>query len=364
MKLEMLLGQLKLEMKLFLRDRQAVFWTFFFPIFLILLFGYIFSKPDSIKFVVGLVDEDNSPQSHELRAALQSIPVLKLDQGSREEIHGKLNQSEEGVAIFIPKGYGASLTNGGATLEVLYDPAQVQTQQIVSSILNQIVTGINWKLVRMEPPVRIEQKTIQPLEGERRYIDFLLPGVISMSVMSTCLFSIGMVVVAYREKGKLRRLSVTPLPKSIFIAGQMLNRYFIVLVQAFLLIGIGVAVFDVHMSGRLTDFVAALTVGMLAFIALGFAIASVAKTTETASGIANTLFLPMIFLSGVYFSVDGMPKFLKPLVEFLPLTHLVRAIRSIFNNGLAFTDVLPQMAILTVWTVVLFGVAIKLFKWE
>ncbi|MFQ5485961.1 MAG: ABC transporter permease, partial [Desulfobacterales bacterium] len=160
------------------------------------------------------------------------------------------------------------------------------------------------------------------------------------------------------------RLSVTPLPKSIFIAGQILNRYFIVLVQAALLIAIGVLLFKVHMVGKSVDFLLALTVGMFAFIALGFFIASIAKTTETASGIANTLFLPMIFLSGVYFSVDGMPKFLKPLVEFLPLTHLVRAIRSIFTNGLTFLDVLPQMAILTVWMILCFSISVKLFKWE
>ncbi|RMF70350.1 MAG: ABC transporter permease [Calditrichaeota bacterium] len=364
MRLKMLLGQLNLEMKLFLRDRQAVFWTFFFPIFLILLFGFVFSKPDAIKFGVGLVDEDQSLQSKELVSALRQITVLKLESASRDVIMRELKENDKNLAIIIERGYGDALRNGGARLQVLYDPAQVQVLQVVMSILKQLVDEINWRLLEVRPLIQIVQQPVQPVKKDLRYIDFLLPGVIGMSVVSTCLFSIGMVVVAYREKGKLRRLSVTPLPKAIFIAGQMLNRYLIVLLQAALLIGLGMAVFDVEMVGSPLSFFAALTVGMMAFIALGFLVASVAKTSETASGIANTLFLPMIFLSGVYFSVEGIPKMLKPVVEFLPLTHLVRAIRAIFNNGVSFFDVLPQMGILTIWMLLCFGVSIKLFRWE
>lgn len=103
-------------MKLFLRDKQAVFWTFFFPVFLILFLGYIFSKPDSIKFRVGVVDEDNSPQSQELISALQNIPGLKLEKDSREVVLKQLNGRDKNLGIFINKGYGESLRNGGANI--------------------------------------------------------------------------------------------------------------------------------------------------------------------------------------------------------------------------------------------------------
>lgn len=364
MKLKMLWGQLVIEMKLFLRDKQAVFWTFFFPVFMIVLFGFIFGKSGGIKFSIGIVDEDQSVASQKLVEQLAVIPVLKLEIGSRETMLRKLNENEKNLAIFINSGYGESIKNGKAEIEVVYDQAQGPMVQVVTGILQQIIDHINWTLVNTEPPIQITQKAIQPTRTEQSYVDFLLPGLIGMSVVSTSLFSIGMVVVAYREKGKLRRLSVTPLPKPIFIGGQILNRYLIVLAQAFLLIILGTTLFNVQIIGSFADFILALTIGMLAFIALGFFVASIANTTETASGIANTLFLPMIFLSGVYFSVEGMPKFLKPLVEFLPLTHLVRSIRGIFNNGLSFAEVLPEMGILSIWIVVCFGVSVKLFKWE
>ncbi len=364
MKWKMLWGQLVIEMKLFLRDKQTVFWTFFFPVFMIILFGFVFGKSGGIKIELGIVDEDQTEASQQLFEQLAQISVLKLEKGTRETMLKKLNENDKNLAIFINKGYGESLKNGGAEIEVVYDQAQGPMVQVVTGILQQIIDRVNWKLIDAEPPIQITQRAIQPTRTEQSYIDFLLPGLIGMSVVSTGLFSIGMVVVAYREKGKLRRLSVTPLPKPIFIGGQIINRYFIVLVQASLLIILGTTVFNVQIIGNLVDFFLVLTIGMLAFIALGFLVASIANTTETASGIANTLFLPMVFLSGVYFSVDGMPKFLKPLVEFLPLTHLVRSLRGIFSNGLSFSEVLPEMGILSIWMVVCFGISVKLFKWE
>ena len=193
---------------------------------------------------------------------------------------------------------------------------------------------------------------------------YLVPGLIGFSLMSTCLFSIGVVVVSYREKDKLRRLAVTPLPKAIFISGQILNRYLIVLLQAVLILAIALSFFEVTLVGSAIHLFAVLTVGMMAFIAIGYAVASVSATTETASGIANVLFLPMTFLSGVYFSVDGLPGFLQPLVEILPLTHLVRAIRAVFNEGLTVLDVWPQLAILAGWFVACFLFSVRRFKWE
>ncbi|MFQ5632061.1 MAG: ABC transporter permease, partial [bacterium] len=329
-----------------------------------MLFGFMFGKSGGLKINIGVADEDQTQASQQFIDQLRLIPVLKLEQKNSEALLEEINENKKNFAIIIKQGYEASLAKGGARIEVVYNQSQGPMQQVVISILQQIVDRTNWKLLQTEPPIQLTQTAIQPQRRDQSYVDFLLPGLIGMSVVSTSLFSIGMVVVAYREKGKLRRLSVTPLPKTIFIAGQIVNRYFIVLVQAFLLMTLATLIFDVQIVGSLVDFLAALTIGMLAFIALGFLVASVANTTETASGIANTLFLPMIFLSGVYFSVEGIPKFLKPLVEFLPLTHLVRAIRGIFTNGISFMDVLPQMGILSIWMIVCFAISVKLFRWE
>ncbi len=363
--LKMLYRQLVIESKLFLRDRSSVFWSYFFPVFLILLFGFVFNKPDSIRVGVAFVDHDRTDASNRIFLDLGKIPVLDLEPMADAEMREALKNSKKSFAIVINDGYEQRLKSGNSvTIEVLYNPEQQQVMQIVTPILQQIIDQTNWKMVNREPPIQIVATPVQPLKEDFSYISFLVPGLIGFSLMATCLFSIGVVVVSYREKGKLRRLAVTPLPKSIFIAGQILTRYLIVLTQAILLIGIAVFLFDVRIVGSIFQFFLALTIGMFAFIALGYAIASIAKTPETAAGIANTLFLPMTFLSGVYFSADGLPGFLQPLVALLPLTHLVHAIRGIFSNGQSIFEFLPQMGILIAWMIVCFTFAVRKFKWE
>jgi ABC-2 type transport system permease protein len=362
--MRMFFQQLKIEMILFLRDRQTVFWTYFFPLFLILIFGFVFSRDSLLKLHVGYVDSDGTRQSREIIRALDTIPALSMHQSAQEVIEEEIRLNIRKYAIRIPKGYAERLQQGNAFVEILYNQAEQNDLSILQSIVQKQVTQQNWRLLAVTPPIQIKMHPITAFRAERRYIDFVVPGLIGFSLMSTCLFSIGVVVVSYREKGKLRRLSVTPLPKYIFISGQIANRYIIVLLQALLLIGVALLLFKVEMVGNPFTLFIVLSLGMLCFISIGYAIASMAKTTESASGMANVLFFPMIFLSGVYFSVENMPLFLQPVIAFLPLTHLVYALRSVFNEGAALIDVLPQLAILLVWFSACFIFSIYKFKWE
>ncbi|MEL6821941.1 MAG: ABC transporter permease [Calditrichota bacterium] len=362
--MNMLWQQVKMELKLFIRERQTVFWTFFFPAFLIIIFGYVFNQPESIRFTIGFVDEDTSVESHRIYGELSRVNALFVEPLMRFEAEDLLRRNEIGSVVYIKEGYADSLKQGRAQIHLLYHPAQQQLNDLVRLMLDKIVLAENSAYLDTQLPITLTQQKIEADRGAVSFLDFLVPGLIGFSLMSTCLFSIGVVVVAYREKGKLRRLAVTPLPKWKFIAGQILARYVIVLAQATMLIGMAVFLFDVQMLGGIFTFFIALSIGMVAFIALGYAIASIAKTTESASGMANVLFIPMTLLSGVYFSADGLPGFLQPLVEALPLTHLVRAIRGIFTNGASLSSVLPQLLILTGWIITCFAFSVKKFKWE
>jgi ABC-2 type transport system permease protein len=356
--------QLKIEMKLFLRDRQTVFWTYFFPLFLILVFGFVFSQNGLLKLHVGLVDNDVSHSSREFIKALDTLPTLTLHKSAQEVIEEEIRTNIRKFAIRIPKGYASQLNQGSAYIEILYNRSEQSAFNVLQAIIEKHITRQNWQLLAITPPVQIKPHPITAFRTEQRYIDFVVPGLIGFSLMSTCLFSIGVVVVSYREKGKLRRLSVTPLPKYVFIAGQIANRYIIVFMQALLLLGVAFLLFHVKMVGNPFTLFIVLTVGMLCFIVIGYAVASLAKTTESASGIANVLFFPMIFLSGVYFSVENMPAFLQPVITFLPLTHLVYALRIVFNEGATLLEVAPRLGILSIWFFSCFLFSIYKFKWE
>ncbi len=364
MKWQMLMQQIRLEMKLFLREKRTVLWTFLFPVFLILTFGLLLTEPDLLRFDIQVVDEDHSPQSQQIVGALAALPVVNVEPAGRDEALIKLRAGEGSVVIVFASGFGAAATVDSAIVELYYDPAQEPVRELVSSLLRQVIDEQNWALIKRSKPINIHETAATLFQERLRFMDFLVPGLIGFSLMFTCLYSIGIVVVSYREKGNLRRFAVTPLPKSIFIWGQILNRYMIVLMQAVLIIGLAMLLFEVRIVGRVFDFFVALTIGMITFIALGYAVASIAKTPESASGIANLLFIPMTMLSGVYFPADSLPGFLQPFVKILPLTHLVNAIREIFNRGASLPDVSTELLILGLWIVACLLFSINRFKWE
>ena len=145
--LKMLYRQLIIESKLFLRDRSSVFWSYFFPVFLILLFGFVFNQPDSIRMGVSFVDHDRSDASNKLFLDLSKITVLNLEPMADEQMREALHNSEKSFAIVVKEGYEQQLQNGNSsTIEVLYNPEQQQVMQIVTPILQQIVDQTNWKI--------------------------------------------------------------------------------------------------------------------------------------------------------------------------------------------------------------------------
>lgn len=195
------------------------------------------------------------------------------------------------------------------------------------------------------------------------YINFLIPGLIGMVILSTAFYSTGVAIVASRQTEFLKRLMITPIKRWVFIAAHMANRFLIILFQSFLIILIAFLVFRAKMVGNPLAFLITLSIGILAFVSIGFLIASLAKTTETASGIANVLFLPMVFVSGAFFPVDALPKFLLPLVKVLPLVYLLDGLRAIYIDGKGLNEVIFDLVILGVWIVICFAISVKKFKW-
>ena len=160
-----------------------------------------------------------------------------------------------------------------------------------------------------------------------------MPGLIGLNLLSTGLFSVGMVTVAYREKGKYRRLAVTPLPKWVFLVGQILQRVTVGAAADDLLLVAAWLGFHITNQGSYLLFGALVVFGTATFIAMGFALSSFASTVETYGAISNLAFFPMMLLSGVYFRLDGAPQWLQKAVLILPLAPFLRALRAVFNDG-------------------------------
>lgn len=195
-------------------------------------------------------------------------------------------------------------------------------------------------------------------------INYILPGIIVMAVMTTCVITTTTGFVEEREKGIYRRLSVTPLKRQTLIGGQIVNRYLVVLLQTVILIAIGIAFLGATIGGNYLLFWAVLTIGVLSFLSLGFAIAGFVKSAKGALPLSMALFFILLFLGGVFFPLEVMPEFLHPFSRALPSTNLNDALRMVAIEGEGIGAVWQELAILGGWLVVCSALAVKFFKWE
>jgi ABC-type multidrug transport system permease subunit len=177
------------------------------------------------------------------------------------------------------------------------------------------------------------------------------------------LFSVGMVNVSYREKGKFRRLAVTPLPKWIFLLGQVLHRLTVTVVQAAILLLVGRLVFGIQNQGSFLDLLLIMTLGTGCFMAFGFALSGFAETSEGYAAISNLVFFPLMMLSGVYFTLDAAPAWLQQAVAVMPLAPFIRALRAVFNDGAGLAGHGVGLLIVLAWALAAFALAVRRFRW-
>jgi len=195
-------------------------------------------------------------------------------------------------------------------------------------------------------------------------INYVLPGIIVMAVMSTCIMNTTTGVVSDREKGIFRRLALTPLKRHILIGGHVITRYLVVLVQTIVLIAIGVTIFDFTIGGNYLLFWAALTLGALSFFSLGFSLTALIRTEKAAVPATMAFFFILMFLGGCFFPVNMMPDFLQPVCKALPSCHLNDALRMIVIDKAGIGTVWPEFLKLGGWAVIFSGIAVRFFKWE
>lgn len=195
-------------------------------------------------------------------------------------------------------------------------------------------------------------------------INYLMPAIIVMALISTCIMGIVPDFVEQREKGIYRRLSLTPLKRFSLIGGQLVNRYLVVLIQAIILIAIGIGVFGARIDGNYLLFWLVLSLGAISFMALGFALIALVKSSKGATALSMIPFFILMFLGGIFIPIEQMPEFLQPICEALPSTNLNDALRMVALDQAGIADVLRELLILLGWLVGCLVLSVKLFKWE
>lgn len=355
------------QLRIFLRNRQVLFWTLAFPIVLMVMLGSFLGNGNGISLTAAVVDQDKSEQSRTLIKELEKNEAISLEKSSEEKsVLDQLKNGDLTLVVTIPKGYGSNLTSGNKAdpfeLPVYYNETNMAMSQVGLQLVNNAVDTISKKQLDYQPLVVTDSKGVDALN--LRYIDFLVPGIVAMMIMSNNMNGVAGQISSWRERGILRRMQGTTLKASTFIAAQITARFMLNGLQAMIVLAVAWLAFGIEVRGSWLTVIAFVTLGTLAFMAIGFIIAGIAKTPESAGPIAGFLSFPMLFLGGVFFPIRDMPEFLQPFVQVLPIAHLSHALRETMNVGASFLDLGMEAIILGGWLIGAFIVASFTFKWE
>jgi ABC-2 type transport system permease protein len=346
----------------YMRDPSAAFFGFAFPIIFIDIFGLIGQGGSSFDVAI----RPNTPTDSPVYQALDELEAINLiTDKTSAEIDEDLNRGDLPAAISIeevqPEG---SQTQFQFKLET--SGADPENAGAVVSIISNVVNSIN------NPPSQEEsqlvQLNVQEVEG-RRYTptDFILPGQLSFALLSTAVFGVAFTLIGLRKTLVLKRMFATPAPKWVILGGKILGTMIVSVIQALTIIAVGFFFFDFTLvNGWITllEMLLLSVFGLLVFLGFGLLVASLAKTEEGASPIANIITLPQFILSGAFFPTDLFPDFLQPFANALPMTFLNEAMRTVSFEGGGLIAVWQPMVWLGVWAFVVYALTIPLFKWE
>jgi ABC-2 type transport system permease protein len=327
----------------FVREPEALFWAFIFPVVMSLALAIAFPSGANRPVIVGLAAGGESAR---LREALAGSPEITIrDVAAGGEI-GALREGEVHVIVTPsePPTYR-------------FDPERAE-----SRLARLVVDDVLKRAAGREEPFEAAEELLT-IAGSR-YVDWVIPGIVSLNVMFTGVWGIGFPIVQTRMRKLLKRMVASPMRKSEFLLAQVLARMIFLGPEVIVPLAFGALVIGMPVNGSIAAIAVVAIVGALAFGGLGLLLASRARTFEAISGLVNLLTVPMWLLSGVFFSSTNFPDVIQPFVQALPLTALNDAFRAVILEGAGVTAVGGELLLLSAWGVGSFAVALRLFRWR
>lgn len=346
-------------LRIFSRDRQAIFFTLFFPLVLMGVFGLVGNSEDE-PFSLGIVDLAGTPLAAEFIDTLGQHPRFEISSGENTDLRESLIAGDLDLMLVLPAAFQDRNTQ--ARLTLLVDAAQVRELDLLMPILQQALVDIERSLRGESALFSLEVEDVKA--RPQNYLSFLIPGLLAFTIMQISIAGSGFNIVEFRRKGILKRLFVTPVQPRDFIGGLVISRTLICLIQVGVLLGIAFFLFDISIAGNLMLLFFSALLGTALFLSMGFCMGSLAHTQQAIMAIGNLVTFPQMFLSGIFYPIDILPTWLQPLAEILPLSFLASALRELMVDGAGFMELLPDLAGLLVWSIICLFLAVRLFVWK
>ena len=361
-------ANLGVRLRSFYREKSAMFFTFAFPVILVLVFGTIFTKPEHLNLDLAVQDLSRTDASARLIDALtneQTFRIAPVPTDADATQYAK--EHKQNLVLVIPKNFDASPNRrldprgdaGAVPLTYIYDPSSTSVTTKIN-LLTVIVAATNQKLTGVPPRFKLVPESI--LEERYRFIEFFVPGIIAMAIMTSCLSNALNMNAELRQKGILRKLSTTPITRADWLVSSILYQLILSVISTAAILLVSYAVFDVRLQIDLW-LPLIVVVEVIAFTGIGMLLTPFAKEAESASAVANAFLFPMMFLSGTFFPVEMMPAFLQSFAKLLPLYYVNEALRAamIFVDNAA---TLQNAGVTAVFAAVAFTAGTFKTRWD
>jgi len=353
----------KASFKSIFRSPSAVVFSFAFPLIFILVFGFV-GGGGGVSLRISI--DSNSDTLNPVYQAMRKVSGLTISKKPEKDINEDLEKGRLTAVISFRKNSRSS------PAYLIYiktsDAVNPQNIQVLRSLLNGIISGIDKNLYPEVSTVASVNQNVEKIKG-RKYttIDFILPGQLGFSLLSAGVFGVAFIFFNLRQTLVLKRFFATPINRSYIVLGEALSRILFQLITAVTILLIGHFIFNFTLVHGWITFMELLFLsflGLLVFMGFGFIVSGLSKNESSIPPFANLITLPQFLLSGTFFTIDAFPSWLQPLCRILPLTHLNDAMRNVAFEGAHLTDCGKQIGILLLWGIAAYAVAIKVFRWE
>lgn len=357
----------RINTRRFFRDRLAIFFGILFPLIFLFVFGGIFGNSNQTSFHVALIDQSNSPFAKQFVDQLKQQSAFKIDTDDKtlDAAKEKMVRSQIDATIILPKEFGQvnpTTHQPSGQAQVYYTQNTEQSGRTLTTVLEGVFKGINTSITKANVPftVKGEQLNTRSLTS----FDYTFAGLLGFALLGMGIFGPVNVFPELKKQGILRRLSTTPLKVWQYFCSMAISQSIIGLVSIAVMFAVALMVFHLEVVGNVLLLAGFLIFAIIEILGIGLAIGGWARNERQAAPLSNIIVFPMMFLSGTFFPRFLMPAWLQDASGFLPLTPVIDGIRYIVNEGYGITQLWPQLGLMAIWTVVIYVIAFRVFRWE
>ena len=344
--------------KIFYRDRQAIFFSLLFPLIFTGIFLFSDGEQDPLK--LGLVNEAQNELALRFVELVKQESIFQVKEGDEVDLREELIAGDQTALIVIPQSFSNALNPG--QLRLVLDASQVRQVDAIKDSLDAKLLSIERELRGIQPMFSLQLEDVKA--RPQRYIDFLLPGILAYMLMNLCIAGSGFNIVEYRRRGILKRLFVTPIQPKDFIVAIVLARMLIIMIQLSVILGLAIGLLKINIIGGLASLYGAIVFGAFIFLCVGFFLGSLAKTQESIRPIVLLFTFPQLILSGIFLPITALPELIQPIAHMLPLSVIASSMRNIANDGAPLIAMDLNFLGIILWVLISFFVATKFFVWQ